>query len=273
MTEPLLRLHELPARPVLTIRPACLCITVILLAGTLIGCSDSHSDDYVTFENLEQAPPSEPSPATDRPEAEDPSEPVADLADTPIETASHTTESDNADDDVEQQTPSADSSADDSEPQVETASATASSTQRPIKLLIPSRRFRKEGNALRATFDDIDLLKVLNMEPVPVDAADHFPDWLKQLNGAHVRIRGYMRPGYIDEDITEFLFVRDNGECCYGPLPKIYDMIAVQLAEGESTDLIDGTPFDVEGTFRIEPYADEVELYGLFFIDDGVISE
>lgn len=273
MTEPLLRLHELPAQPVSAVRSACLCIAAILLAGTLVGCSDSHSDDYVTFENLEQDQPSEPSSETDDLATEETSEAVADSAEVPIETASHSTQPDNADDSVEQQTPPTDSSADDPEAKADAASATASSTPRPIKLLIPNRRFRKEGNALRATFDDIDLLKVLNMEPVPVDAADHFPDWLKQLNGAHVRLRGYMRPGFEDEDITEFLFVRDNGECCYGPLPKIYDMIAVQLAEGESTDLIDGTPFDVEGTFRIEPHADEVELYGLFFIDDGVISE
>ena len=111
------------------------------------------------------------------------------------------------------------------------------------------------------------------MNPVPINAVDYFPDWLKNLNGAQVRIRGYMRPGFEAEDITQFLFVRDNGECCYGPIPKIYDMIAVELAEGESTDLIEGTPFDVEGTMRIEPHADDVELYGLFFIDGGVIIE
>ena len=143
--------------------------------------------------------------------------------------------------------------------------------QRPIELLVPHRHFRKQGAALRVSFDDIDLLKILNMDPVPTNADDYFPDWLHRLNGQRVRIRGYMRPGFEAEDLTQFLFVRDNGECCYGPRPKIYDMIAVELVDGEMTDWIKDLPFDVEGTFRIDPFADEVELMGLFFIDDGTI--
>jgi len=71
---------------------------------------------------------------------------------------------------------------------------TASAQPRPIQLLIPSKRFRRErpSNAVRVSYDDIDLLKVLNMEPVPADAVSHFPDWLRQLDGQIVRIRGYM---------------------------------------------------------------------------------
>jgi len=141
----------------------------------------------------------------------------------------------------------------------------------PIKLLVPNKQFRKEEGITRATFDDIDLLKILNMQPVPMDAPEHFPGWLSDLGGVRVRIRGFMKPWYADEDLTEFLFVRDNGECCFGPNVAIYDVIAVTLAEGESTDYIPGIPFDVEGTFRIEPYADEVELLALYFLDDAVI--
>jgi len=237
------------------------------------GCSNSQSDEFTEFSNLASAETSEPSgtvTASDaagvqsnsfpEPESASTEQPIA----VPVaaETVSssrdvETTEASNQNDTIED---------------VDTQSAT-DVTANPIKLLIPHKRFRTEGNALRASFDDIDLLKALNMDPVPLNAADHFPEWLKNLNGRRVRVRGYMRPGYLIEDITEFLFVRDNGECCYGPLPKIYDMIAVTLADGESTDLIEGTPFDVEGTMRIEPHTDEVELYGLFFIDDGVIIE
>jgi hypothetical protein len=241
-----------------------------------VGCSDSNSDEFVEFTNLEQTEV----PATSKKKI---TPLVQELAEAPastdtVEAVSHSTEADSSPEVPEISDP----------PQATTATVPvvsadidaevladtpADAKAQPIKLLIPNRQFRQEGNALRASFDDIDLLKSLNMAPVPVDATDYFPDWLKSLNGAHVRIRGYMRPGFEAEDITEFLFVRDNGECCYGPIPKIYDMIAVKLASSESTDLIEGTPFDVEGTFRIEPHADEVELYGLFFIDDGVIIE
>jgi hypothetical protein len=273
-------------------------LLTLLLTVALTGCTDSQSGNFVEFSELQQADaPAEaeddvaPSMATSKDE-------VVVVADTEVsaavilatdstvvaqETGSATAHE--TDTTVAQATdpavaPSQGHVVDDPAEQTDVAAEdeiqeVSSSEAEPeaIKLLIPHRQFRKEGNALRATFDDIDLLKILNMAPVPIDAADYFPDWLRNLHGAHVRIRGYMRPGYEAEGITKFLFVRDNGECCYGPLPKIYDMIAVELAKGESTDLIEGTPFDVEGTLRIKPHADEVELYGLFFIEDGVIVE
>lgn len=268
------------------------CITGLLLSTGLIGCSDSHSDEYVEFADLA------PNPAAEEVE-ESPETPSQDPTDDSEQDAAADANATAGTDEQPVQTPAANvQERPDAASEIQTASHTKdpflseprkpsdrspsagpdgdpakTKEPLPIKLLIPHRQFRKEGTALRATFDDIDLLKVLNMEPVPINAVDHFPDWLNQLNGARVRIRGYMRPGFEAEDLTEFLFVRDNGECCYGPMPKIYDMIAVQLADGESTDLIEGTPFDVEGTLRIDPHADEVELFALFFIDDGVIID
>ena len=251
--------------------PAGFWLLTFLFSLAFAGCSDSHSSDFVEFSELQQADAPAVHENNFAPSADSSKDVVAEETEI-VATVTEVTDSSVApslDHSVDGPTEETAVAASDEIPEVESSA----SKPEPIKLLIPHRQFRKEGNALRATFDDIDLLKVLNMAPVPVDAADYFPDWLTNLNGAHVRIRGYMRPGYEAEDITEFLFVRDNGECCYGPLPKIYDMIAVELAEGESTDLIEGTPFDVEGTLRIEPHADDVELYGLFFIDDGVITE
>lgn len=257
------------------------CLTVFPLI--LTGCADTHPDEFQEFSNLpavESDTAEEGAAETDETVEERAAETSPDVA---IETvpATGAVVSEPVIAEVKSEDVSADENAKpettDSSPEGTPATPVASETEaanaQPIKLLIPHRQFRMEGKSVRATFDDIDLLKVLNMDPVPRDAAEHFPDWLSDLNGKKVRIRGYMRPDFYIEDITEFLFVRDNGECCYGPLPKIYDMIAVQLADGESTDLIEGTPFDVEGTFRIEPHTDEVELYALFFIDEGVIIE
>lgn len=253
-------------------------LLLILLTLILPGCNDSHSDEFREFNQTEFSTGDTESPADDSVEtasADTDAAPVDDTSASPVTEDEVTTPVEPEPESPEP--PTEPVPADDEFPpagsEEETEEQPKASSAQPIKLLIPHRNFRKEGTALRASFDDIDLLKILNMDPVPMDAADHFPKWLNDLNGQRVRIRGYMRPGFELEGITEFLFVRDNGECCYGPLPKIYDMIAVQLAEGESSDLIEGTPFDVEGTFRIEPHSDEIELYGLFFIDDGVIIE
>lgn len=147
----------------------------------------------------------------------------------------------------------------------------ATGVPREIQLLIPDQSFRRERNstAVRVSYDDIDLLKILNMEPVPVDAVKHFPDWLKALDGTAVRIRGFMYPTFEATGLTGFTLARDNGICCFVRQPKIYDIIAIELASGVTSDYIEGKPFDVEGVFRIQPEADETELYRLYRIENA----
>ena len=142
---------------------------------------------------------------------------------------------------------------------------------REVKLLIANKDFGrdKKTKALRVTYDDIDLLKILNMEPVPTDAVDHFPDWLKQLNGKEIRIRGFMYPTYSSTGLTGFLLARDNGICCFVRKAKIYDLFVVKLAEGQTTDYIQGVPFDVVGTFHIDPLVEDDELLHLYRIDEA----
>ncbi|MCP4788066.1 MAG: hypothetical protein GY903_33220 [Fuerstiella sp.] len=144
---------------------------------------------------------------------------------------------------------------------------------REIKLLITEKRLLPEGDskALRLTYDDIDLLKILNMEPVPNDADKHFPAWLNELSGQRIRIRGFMYPTFEATGLTAFTMARDNGICCFVRQPKIYDIIGISLADGETTDYIEGKPFDVEGVFRIAPEADDTELYQLYRIADAKV--
>ncbi len=142
---------------------------------------------------------------------------------------------------------------------------------RTVQLLVPEKIFRPERNspAVRVTYDDIDLLKILNMEPVPVDAPAHFPEWLRQLDGSTIRIRGFMYPTFEATGLTGFTLARDNGICCFVRQPKIYDIIAVELASGVTSDYIENRPFDVEGIFRIQPEADEKELFRLYRIENA----
>jgi len=147
----------------------------------------------------------------------------------------------------------------------------ATSEPRKIEVLIPEHHLRKERgtDAVRVTYDDIDLLKVLNMEPVPANAVEYFPAWLASLNGKPVRIRGFMYPTFEASGLSRFTLARDNGICCFVRQPKIYDIIGVELADGITTDYIEGRPFDVEGIFRIDPLADEKDLSRLYRIDNA----
>lgn len=175
------------------------------------------------------------------------------------------------------QSPSAENAS--SSPAAESSRAASSSTgqgkQREVKVLVENRDFKVEGpeGALRVSYDDLDLLKVLNMEPVTPEAPKLMPDWLKNLDGQTIRIRGFMYPPPISKGIQAFLLARDNQICCFGRNPKIYDVFPVFLREGETTRYIQNRPFDVVGTFHIKPEVEGGELTQLYEIDDAVIIE
>ena len=149
-----------------------------------------------------------------------------------------------------------------------------SETANKIELLIPHKSFRRERgtDAVRVSYDDIDLLKVLNMEPVPPNAAEYFPDWLAALDGRRIRIRGWMYPTFVSEGLSSFTMARDNGICCFQRMPKIYDVIFVKLGEGEQSKYIDH-PFDVEGIFHIDSEGDGSELPRLYKIENARVLD
>jgi len=146
-----------------------------------------------------------------------------------------------------------------------------------IKLLVPQKEFMTEGadHAFRVTFDDLDLLKVCNMEPVPPDVMKYLPDWLKKLNGQKIILRGWMFPSGRQEGISSFMFVRDNGICCFGRDPKVYDKLAVTMQPGKTTRYIAGRPFDVEATFLIEPDIEGSEegLWWLYRLENARVID
>jgi len=138
------------------------------------------------------------------------------------------------------------------------------------------RTFAAEGpdGALRVNFDDLDLLKVLNMDPVTPDCVEQMPAWLKDLSGKKVRIRGFMKPGPLEENIPQFVLVRDQGLCCFGPKGKIYHLISTTLKKGTTTDYIELRPFDVQGTFRIGLLQlDDGTIFQLYYLDDAAIIQ
>ena len=77
---------------------------------------------------------------------------------------------------------------------------------------------------------------------------------IEDLNGATISIRGYMLPSFQQKGITQFVLVRDNMQCCFGPGAALCDCIMVEL-KGTST-VFTVKPIAVEGVFKIEEFAD-----------------
>ena len=136
-----------------------------------------------------------------------------------------------------------------------------------------TRTFKVEGpeNSIRVSFDDFDLLKVMNLDPVPADAPERLPKWLKELDGKRIRVRGFMFPPFQDTDIRGFVLARDNQICCFGRTPKEYDLVDTFLRKGVTTHYIQNRPFDVVGVFRIKS---EIEKYtAMYELEDAVVIE
>jgi hypothetical protein len=154
------------------------------------------------------------------------------------------------------------------------ASANAQPLPGGPRLLVPHKTFRPEGNppALRVSYDDLDLLKVLNIDPVPPDVVEQFPSWLKELDGKRVRIRGFMYPSF-EEMLSAFVLTRDTGVCCFGPNPKVYYLIGVKLQEGTKVRYVQNRPVDVVGTFHIQPVESDGQWFQLYKISDAAVVE
>lgn len=140
----------------------------------------------------------------------------------------------------------------------------------------PPRKFKVEGpnGALRINYDDLDVKKLLNLDNVFPGTAEKLPEWVKVLNGKTVRLRGYMKPGFQADDISQFVFARDTGACCFGPNLRFDYLITVTMAEDKTTSLRELRPFDVVGKFRIElAQLDDGTIYGLYHIDDATLLD
>ena len=76
---------------------------------------------------------------------------------------------------------------------------------------------------------------------------------IEQMHGKTVRIRGYMLPSFQQKGITQFVLVRDNMECCFGPGAALYDCILVEMEAGKSAAFT-VRPVAVTGKFAIDEF-------------------
>jgi hypothetical protein len=73
---------------------------------------------------------------------------------------------------------------------------------------------------------------------------------IEKLHGKPIKIRGYILPAFRQKGITQFVLVRDNLECCFGPGAALYDCILVDMAPGKTTSYT-VRPVAVTGVFSI----------------------
>ena len=95
---------------------------------------------------------------------------------------------------------------------------------------------------------------------------EDMPDEVKRLGGKSVVIRGFILPGsvYQDRGFDQFVLIRDNQQCCFGPGAKLYHNMQIKMVDGETADYTT-RPVTIEGTFKLSPYiAPDGKCYSVF---------
>ncbi len=130
----------------------------------------------------------------------------------------------------------------------------------------PSRQLEsaEPGRLLDKTFDDIKF----DIEPDAPFYRSMLTDEIEDLVGKRIRIRGWMYPTFQRSGITNFVLVRDNQECCFGPGAALYDCIVVEMVDGASADFSTRS-IAVEGTFSVDELIGPDDRHMAIFHLDG----
>ena len=103
------------------------------------------------------------------------------------------------------------------------------------------------GRTEEVSFDDIKF----EMEKGSDFEREMLTKKIEGYAGRRIRIRGYILPSFRQKGIKQFVLVRDNMECCFGPGAALFDAIIVRMAPGKTTSF-SVRPVAVEGTFSIQ---------------------
>lgn len=131
-----------------------------------------------------------------------------------------------------------------SSPATEPASAPAAPA--PSSAEAPAPTTNADG-LVETTFDDLKF----PMEKTDLFAESMLTEQVKNLFGKRIRLRGYMFPTSRRQGIKQFVLVRDNMECCFGPGAALFDCVLVTMT-GDATATFSIRPIAVEGEFRLE---------------------
>ncbi len=143
------------------------------------------------------------------------------------------------------------------------ATADKSASDKPAAPAVPVTQTADSSEPAKdVTFDDVKLeLK----KGDPYDSS-LLTDKVKKLDGKSIRIRGYILPSFQQSNIKQFVLVRDNMECCFGPGALLHDCIIVEMTP-PATATFHTRPVSVEGVFSIRELKLDGKYLAIYHLD------
>jgi hypothetical protein len=96
-----------------------------------------------------------------------------------------------------------------------------------------------------------------------------FPKYLKELEGKHVTLTGFMQPLVEELELSSFLVIENPVGCWYCEMPEISGMIFVELPESKTAAFTRG---QVRVTGRLTLNATDPEQF-LFTLRDARVAD
>ena len=118
----------------------------------------------------------------------------------------------------------------------------------------------KDGQAYDVSIKDLG-----NFE-YDADKGGNIPEDIKKLNGAKIRVKGFMIPLDQADNISHFSLVPSLFACCFGQPPQIQHQIVVHTPKGKAVGYY---PDEIvcEGTLKVEEKKDDGYIVSVFEMD------
>jgi hypothetical protein len=131
-------------------------------------------------------------------------------------------------------------------------------------IMLPTALLAAENSAPKdVTFNDIQL----DLKPDEPFQTTLLTPAVKKLDGVPIRIRGYILPSFQQTGLKQFVLVRDNMQCCFGPGAALHDCILVEMTDGATADFT-VRPVTVNGTFAVrEVHGPDGQCLAIYHLD------
>lgn len=138
----------------------------------------------------------------------------------------------------------------------------ASTAPRTPAISLAGRAMAAE-KAKSITFDDIKF----EMKKEDLYKRSMLTEKIEAMHGQSVTIRGWILPTstFQLKGIKNFVLVRDNMECCFGPGAALYDSMQVDMDSGKTVDFTT-RPIAVEGVFSIREFKIDGKVYSVYHL-------
>jgi hypothetical protein len=116
-------------------------------------------------------------------------------------------------------------------------------------------------------YERVSFNELSKYQPSYANGKVQFAPEVAALNGKPIYIKGYMYPTRQRFGLSEFVLVKDTGQCCFGGQPKLTDMVVIKFDDGTTVNHREQQLVGIGGVFRATLPVQSGELTAIYTIE------